>query len=154
MLLLSIALLLLFNPASCSFNENEQVFLSAPQAESARQNLRFITSLPHVAGTDGDAITADFVQQKFVAAGISNVTQFHLNVLLNYPQSPPHVSLLVSSARNNTRFVQANLSEDVLEMDDTSDVFLAQSHISWLQSQWNREWSAARVCQLRSATRL
>jgi N-acetylated-alpha-linked acidic dipeptidase len=122
MLLLSISLLLLFNPASCSFNENEQVFLSAPQAESARQNLRFITSLPHVAGTDGDAITADFVQQKFVAAGISNVTQFHLNVLLNYPQSPPHVSLLVSSARNNTRFVQANLSEDVLEMDDTSDV--------------------------------
>ena len=76
--------------------------------------------MPHVAGTPGDAIMAEFVQQKLLSAGIPNVTQFHLNVLLNYPQSPPHVSLV--SSDNHTILVQAKLSEDVLEMDSTSDV--------------------------------
>lgn len=111
--------LLFASLVSSSINDQEKVFLSAPNADSARQNLRFITSQPHVAGTPGDHVMASFVQQKLKAAGIPRVSMFEINVLLNYPQSPPQVSLV--SQYNKTVLVKAKLSEDVLDFDDTSD---------------------------------
>jgi len=121
LLTLALCLLLLTSPTLCTINDQEEIFLSAPNADSARQNLRFITSQPHVAGTPGDFVMAHFVQQKFEAAGIPNVTLFNLGVLLNYPVSSPQVTLL--SKQNHSILVCAKLSEAVLEMDDTSDTY-------------------------------
>jgi len=105
--------------SSLSPTENE--FLASPQAETARENLRFITSQPHVAGTEGDWIMADFVSQKFEEAGIPQVSTYPLDVLLNYPASPPNVTL--RSSVDGSILYKANLSEDILEFDDTSDTY-------------------------------
>eukprot|EP00980_Cylindrotheca_fusiformis_P031621 scaffold26701_cov127-Cylindrotheca_fusiformis.AAC.2 len=101
------------------FSKDEELFLQVPEAESARHNLRYITSKPHVAGTHGDYIMADFVRREFIKAGIPQATQFELLVGLNYPKAPPMVSLYDSS--NDKLIYQAELSEDVLPQDETSD---------------------------------
>ena len=77
-----------------------------------------------MAGTPGDHVMAAFVQQKLKEAGIPNVTMFHLNVLLNYPQSSPQVTLYSnSSGQSQSILARATLSENILGMDDTSDTY-------------------------------
>ena len=98
-------------------SSDEATFLKVPEAALAKQHLRFITSQPHVAGTPGDYVMADFVSKLFKEAGIPDVTTFELDVLLNYPQSPPRLSLLKNT--DGTVLFQARLSEELL--DDTSD---------------------------------
>jgi N-acetylated-alpha-linked acidic dipeptidase len=56
--------------------------------------LHFITREPHVAGTHGDRLMAEFVANEFIQAGIPNVSTFDLNVLLNYPKNPPQLELV------------------------------------------------------------
>jgi N-acetylated-alpha-linked acidic dipeptidase len=115
--------LLLLLPASCfgsanKFSQDESLFLEVPNPESARKSLRYITSKSHVAGTPGDTDMADFVRREFLKAGIPNATQFDLFVGLNYPKAPPQVALYDSKEK---LIYQAELSEDVLPQDDTSD---------------------------------
>lgn len=105
---------------SCTINDKEQVFLSAPKAASARQNLRFITSEQHVAGTVGDFLMASFVQAQFQAAGILNTTIDPLTVLLNYPVSSPQVTFVSKNDSSNI-LVHADFTEELL--DDTSDTY-------------------------------
>ncbi len=95
----------------------EKAFLEVPSADSAKSNLRFITSQPHVAGTVGDTIMADFMVQEFQQAGIPNVSIFDLQVYLNYPEKPPNLVL----KQNGTLVYQASLAEDILQQDSTSD---------------------------------
>ena len=121
----------------------EQFFLTIPNATTARTNLRYITSKPHVAGTAGDYQMAHFVHTVFAQqAGIPNVTTFELDVLLNYPLQRPHVSVRRRRKKrhpcpchhhNNDHndddddddeyeiLYQANLTEPVLPFDDTSN---------------------------------
>ena len=47
-----------------SFTKDENEFLQFPSADSARKNLKYITSKPHVAGTVGDYEMAEFVRQE------------------------------------------------------------------------------------------
>ncbi|KAG7344538.1 transferrin receptor-like dimerization domain containing protein [Nitzschia inconspicua] len=129
-------------PLSSSFSDDEEIFLSVPSTDSARSSLYFITRQPHVAGTEGDKLVADFVATEFQQAGIPNVTTFDLKVLLNYPRNPPSLELVEASVetemeqlnRNNSdRFekrhpspkliYKATLSEDILDpsIDDTTD---------------------------------
>jgi N-acetylated-alpha-linked acidic dipeptidase len=60
--------------------EDEQIFLSVPDSKSARENLHFITSQPHVAGTSGDVIMAKFVLEEFQNAGIPDGARFSCTV--------------------------------------------------------------------------
>jgi N-acetylated-alpha-linked acidic dipeptidase len=130
---------------SSRFSTEEQIFLNVPQAASARSTLYFITRKPHVAGTDGDRLMADFVATEFQQAGIPNVTTFDLTVLLNYPKSPPSLELVevyeespsdavhiinltsylrMKKKRHPHRLIyKATLSEDILDpsVDDTTD---------------------------------
>jgi N-acetylated-alpha-linked acidic dipeptidase len=116
-------LILLFVAASANLTPDEELFLSIPSASSARRNLKYITSKPHVAGTKGDALMARYVSDQFQKAGIPDVSTFHLEVLLNYPKAPPQVTIL----QNNCTLFQASLSEDILPQDDTSDTFWRNS---------------------------
>lgn len=110
-------------PASCfgrtnKFSDDENLYMEVPHPDSARTSLRYITSKPHVAGTPGDADMADFVRREFLKAGIPKATQFDLFVGLNYPKTAPEVTLYDS---NEKIIYQAELSEEVLPQDDTSD---------------------------------
>ena len=138
----------------------EDLFLQVPSADSCRRSLKYITHQSHVAGTPGDFLMARFVQQKWQASLMvgegstssaddnesdprvnlrarPSVSQFDLQVLLNYPIAPPRVNLWRRLSKSQPLFsgdpsdrdiededelvYEASLTEDVLDEDTTSD---------------------------------
>lgn len=62
----------------------ESKFLAVPDSKLAEQHLRTLTKAPHVAGTPEDKATADYVAQKFRAAGLdTEIVEYR--VWFNYP---------------------------------------------------------------------
>jgi N-acetylated-alpha-linked acidic dipeptidase len=65
-------------------NASEARFLAVPDPKLAEQHLRTLTQAPHMAGTAEDKATADYVAQKFRAAGLdTEIVEY--KVWLNYP---------------------------------------------------------------------
>jgi N-acetylated-alpha-linked acidic dipeptidase len=63
----------------------EQEFLAVPDARLAGEALKTLTAEPHLAATPGDRKTADFVAEKFRAAGLeTEIVPFR--VLMNWPK--------------------------------------------------------------------
>jgi len=64
----------------------EARFLAVPDARLAGQHLKILTAEPHIAATPGDRKTAEYVAQKFRAAGLdTEIVPYR--VLLNQPRS-------------------------------------------------------------------
>jgi N-acetylated-alpha-linked acidic dipeptidase len=64
----------------------EQKFLAVPNAKLAGEDLKTLTAEPHMASTPADRKTADFVAQKFRAAGLeTEIVPYR--VLMNQPKS-------------------------------------------------------------------
>lgn len=63
----------------------EEKFLAVPDAKLAGQDLRALTAEPHLAATPEDKATADYVAQKFRAAGLETEIVPY-KVLLNQPK--------------------------------------------------------------------
>jgi N-acetylated-alpha-linked acidic dipeptidase len=62
----------------------EARFLAVPDPKLAEQHLRTLTQAPHMAGTPEDKATADYVAQKFRAAGLdTEIVEY--KVWINYP---------------------------------------------------------------------
>ncbi len=62
----------------------ETRFLAAPDAKLAEEHLRILTKAPHMAGTPEDKATAEYVAQKFRAAGLeTEIVEY--KVWINYP---------------------------------------------------------------------
>jgi N-acetylated-alpha-linked acidic dipeptidase len=62
----------------------EARFLAVPDPKLAEDHLRTLTQAPHMAGTPEDKATADYVAQKFRAAGLdTEIVEY--KVWLNYP---------------------------------------------------------------------
>ncbi|MCU1302180.1 MAG: Glutamate carboxypeptidase [Candidatus Sulfotelmatobacter sp.] len=65
-------------------NAAEARFLSVPDPKLAEEHLRTLTQAPHMAGTPEDKATADYVAQKFRAAGLdTEIVEY--KVWMNYP---------------------------------------------------------------------
>jgi N-acetylated-alpha-linked acidic dipeptidase len=63
----------------------EEKFLAVPDAKLAGQHLKILTAVPHLAATEEDRKTADYVAQKFRAAGLdTEIVPYR--VLLNQPK--------------------------------------------------------------------
>ncbi len=63
----------------------ESAFLAVPNAKLAGEELKTLTAAPHVAGTPEDHATAEYVAQKFRAAGLeTEIVPYR--VLLDYPK--------------------------------------------------------------------
>ena len=77
----------------------ETRFLAAPDAQLAEEHLRILTKAPHMAGTAEDKATAEYVAQKFRAAGLeTEIVEY--KVWINYPSeisvdliAPPGVEM-------------------------------------------------------------
>jgi len=66
-------------------NATEARFLAVPDTKLAEEHLRTLTQAPHMAGTPEDKATADYVAQKFRAAGLdTEIVEY--KVWMNYPQ--------------------------------------------------------------------
>ena len=62
----------------------EARFVAVPDPKLAEEHLRTLTQAPHMAGTVEDKATADYVAQKFRAAGLdTQITEY--KVWMNYP---------------------------------------------------------------------
>ena len=62
----------------------EQRFLAVPDAKLAEQHLKILTQAPHIAGSQEDKETADYVAQKFREAGLdTEIVEYR--VWMNYP---------------------------------------------------------------------
>jgi N-acetylated-alpha-linked acidic dipeptidase len=65
-------------------NAIEARFLAVPDPKLAEEHLRTLTQAPHMAGTPEDKATADYVAQKFRAAGLdTEIVEY--KVWINYP---------------------------------------------------------------------
>ena len=63
----------------------EKKFLSVPEAKLAGRHLKILTAEPHMSATPGDRKTADYVAEKFRAAGLeTEIVPYR--VLLNQPK--------------------------------------------------------------------
>jgi N-acetylated-alpha-linked acidic dipeptidase len=77
----------------------EKLFLDVPNPQRAREHLRTLTAVPHLAGTPEDKQTADYVAAQFRAAGLET-TIVEYKVWINYPAqiavdmtAPPGVTM-------------------------------------------------------------
>ena len=69
---------------SAAENAIEARFLAVPDPKLAEEHLRTLTQAPHMAGTPEDKATADYVAQKFRAAGLdTEIVEY--KVWMNYP---------------------------------------------------------------------
>ncbi len=79
--------------------EVEKLFLGVPDPKVAEEDLRVLTSAPHIAGSPEDKKTAEFVAQKFREAGLeTEIVEY--KVWINYPSeisvdvvAPPGVKM-------------------------------------------------------------
>ncbi len=66
-------------------NAAEARFLAVPDPKLAEEHLRTLTKAPHMAGTAEDKATADYVGEKFRAAGLeTEIVEY--KVWMNYPE--------------------------------------------------------------------
>ena len=70
----------------------EKTFLAVPSAELAKEHLRTLTAVPHVAGSPEDKATAEYVLKKYKEAGLDAYIQEY-KVWMNYP-AEVHVDLV------------------------------------------------------------
>jgi N-acetylated-alpha-linked acidic dipeptidase len=69
---------------SAAEKATETRFLAVPDPKLAEEHLRTLTQAPHMAGTPEDKATADYVAQKFRAAGLeTEIVEY--KVWINYP---------------------------------------------------------------------
>ncbi len=69
---------------SAAESATEARFLAVPDPKLAEEHLRTLTQAPHMAGTPEDKTTADYVAQKFRAAGLdTEIVEY--KVWINYP---------------------------------------------------------------------
>lgn len=104
------------NPQTAATPQNlhdwEQIFLSVPTPESARQHLRIYTEEPHMAGTEADYQTAVYTRDRLKEYGITaEIVEYQ--VLLPYPKE---FSLEMTAP---TKF-KASLKEDSVDEDKDS----------------------------------
>ena len=64
----------------------ERRFLALPSADRAREYHRFLTSEPHVAGSDRNKALAEWVRDRWIDYGIDDVTIVEHEVLLPWPE--------------------------------------------------------------------
>lgn len=97
----------------------EELFLAAPTRDGAEAHLRYITSKPHVAGTQGDFEMAEYVRAQMQAFGLDSRIE-NVSASLNYPVAPPSL-IMLPAAPDGSSPILINLAEPALANDSTSD---------------------------------
>lgn len=79
---------------------------------SIAENLRRVTNFPHVAGTEGSFVLAEWIEQEFHRAGFDEVQREEFQVYLNYPRDdgrkiaiidPPHLAWEATLEENDSQ---------------------------------------------------
>jgi N-acetylated-alpha-linked acidic dipeptidase len=89
----------------------EEKFREVPAPDSAREHLRRLTAVPHVAGTKEDYATAIYVRDQMRSYGIPSELKEY-DVLLNYPRQPGIVELITPRGRARLTLKEAVVAAD------------------------------------------
>lgn len=97
-----------------SLGESEKSLKDYIKFENIQQNLRDISSEPHVAGTSANLRVAEKIAKKWKSAGLENVHFKNYTVLLSYPNftSPNHVRIY--DKEGNKLFENAGISSPLI----------------------------------------
>ncbi len=90
----------------------EQVFLSTPAPDKAREWLARLTEEPHVAGTPQEKVVADYVRERLEEFGLATEVVAY-NVYLNHP-------VAVSAKLTQPEEIELQLKEDYMPVDKDS----------------------------------
>lgn len=105
-----------------SFDELEEILLTTPSAEKAREWSQFYTAGPHLAGKN--ISQAIWTKEKWQEFGVPNVELVAYDTYLNYPLG--HRLALLEKGKHTETVdswkvaYEASLEEDILEEDPTS----------------------------------
>ncbi|XP_071510701.1 N-acetylated-alpha-linked acidic dipeptidase 2-like [Diadema antillarum] len=90
------------------------------KAENIRENLRYLTHQPHLAGTQGEKDLAEWVKEQWTEHGLDVVNNVPYSVLLSYPQlnSPNYVYVLNG---NGSEYFRSAREEAPLEKGDLNN---------------------------------
>lgn len=66
---------------------NRSLYKTLPQAQIAREHLKYYTSIPHLTGTNGDEVSAIYTKKRFEEYGLENVHFDLHSAYVNYPIS-------------------------------------------------------------------
>lgn len=102
----------------------EATFVQALSAKSARDNLEYLTSEPHMAGTAGDLKMAQYVQAQWQSFGIQNAEIQPVPALLSYPLEDQQPTLTLLDRTTSIPLFTAALTEPILPEDPTSSTWL------------------------------
>lgn len=91
----------------------EEQFRAVPDPKSAREHLRRLTAVPHIAGTKEDYDTAIYVRDQLRSYGLAAELKEY-DVWLNYPKTPTVLELIT------TRRQKLNVFEAVVPGDPSS----------------------------------
>ncbi|XP_063958983.1 N-acetylated-alpha-linked acidic dipeptidase 2-like [Lytechinus pictus] len=89
-------------------------------ADNIKENLRYLTSRPHLAGTPADKENAEWVRDRWIEDGLDSANVIPYKVLLSYPSvdEPNYVYILNS---NGSVYFQSAREEAPLEQGDLKD---------------------------------
>lgn len=93
----------------------ESQFRAVPAPDSAREHLRKLTAVPHIAGTKEDQATAVYVRDQMRSYGLAAELKEY-QVWLNYPRTDPIVEL-VAPRRETLSTREAVLKDDPTSSD-------------------------------------
>jgi N-acetylated-alpha-linked acidic dipeptidase len=100
--------------------ELERRFLALPSADRAREYHRFLTSVPHVAGSDRNRALAEWMRDRWKEYGIDEVSIVEHEVLLPWPEE---VSVEIAAQSWKARLV-----EDPIPGDPDTDTGVLHYH--------------------------
>ena len=89
--------------------ELERRFLALPSADRAREYHRFLTSVPHVAGSDRNRLLAEWMRDRWKEYGIDEVSIVEHEVLLPWPEE---VSVEIAAQSWKARVVEDPIPGD------------------------------------------
>ena len=90
-----------------------------------REHARYITSFPHIAGTKGSFILAEYVQDLFLTSQLEDVGLEQFDVYLNYPKDGGRKVAIVAPEELKW---QAKLEEKSAYMDGREQTFVFHGH--------------------------
>ncbi|XP_002730755.2 N-acetylated-alpha-linked acidic dipeptidase 2-like [Saccoglossus kowalevskii] len=76
-------------------------------SEEIGKNLRYLTSIPHLAGTPADKEQADYIVQTWLEQGIEHAEAVPYNVLLSYPSDE-------EGKENKVQILEANTPDNII----------------------------------------
>lgn len=95
-----------------------------------KSNNRYLTSIPHLAGTEGDLISAQYIENEWKKQGLDTVQTASYDVYLDYPDDKNYNSIEILNADLTVDKV-FEIKEKVLDADEDytkiSKPFLAYS---------------------------